>query len=190
MEYFGLTDYDDFGYIYEREVLMERYSYLKIELSSINKVFKDFVDETVDDSGVLRKAFVEWERRYELMTKFLNMATGSVRLTDRTVNKKKFMDSSVDRDEATKDFFKRIIPSKTDEAHSEEFNLLVLLHNTSDIVNGMGWILFGQTLVDYVEMEINRTDYPDVRTAVESVVGKKVEDFEEALTKERDRRLL
>jgi len=188
MDYFGLTDYDDFGYDYEREVLMERYNYLKIEMSAINKVFKDFVDETVDDSGELQKAFVEWQRRSGMMLKFLNLATGSVRLTDRTVNKKKFMDPKVDPKEATIDFFKKITPNVTDAKHSEEFNMLMLFHNTSDVVNGMGWILFGHTITDYVESELNKKDYPDVRKAVESVVGKAVEDFEAELTKERERR--
>lgn len=188
MEYFGLTDYDDFGYSYEREVLIERVSYLKKELGSIDKVFTNHVEESVDPSAY-DAGFNEWKRRYGWFEWFLGVASSSVRLTDRTVNKKKFMMDKYSPEEQSEVFFKKLVPPEPDQELSDDFNLMMVAHNMSDLVYGTGWIMTSHMILDFAESELNRKDYPDVRTAVESVVGKKVEDFEEALTKERDRRL-
>lgn len=187
MEYFGLTDYEDFGYNYEREVLMERVSYLKKELGAIDKIFSQHVEESSDPSAY-DAGFAEWKRRLGWFEWFMGIASSSVRLTDRTVNKKKFMMDKYSPKEQSEVFFKKLVPSKVDQELSDDFNLMMVAHNMSDLVYGTGWIMTSHMILDFAEAELNRKDYPDVREAVESVVGKAVEDFEVELTKERERR--
>lgn len=187
MDYFGLTDYEDFGYDYEREVLMERVSYLKKELGAIDKVFSNHVEESADPS-VYDKGFKEWKRRLEWFEWFLGIASSSIRLSDRTVNKKKFMMDKYSEDEKIEAFFKKLVPPRADQELSDDFNLMMVAHNMSDLVYGTGWIMTSHMILDFAETELNKRDYPDVRNAVESVVGKGVEDFEVELTKEREKR--
>lgn len=189
MEYFGLTDYDDFGYSYEREVLIERVSYLKKELGAIDKIFSQHVNESSNPESY-EEGFKEWKRRFEWFQWFMGIASASIRMTDRTVNKKKFMMDKYSMKDKSEAFFKKLVPPKADQELSDDFNLMMVSHNMSDLVTGTGWILTSHMILDFAELELNETDYPNVRATVESVVGKKVEDFEEALTKERDRRLL
>lgn len=189
---FGLNDGAEYGYDHERDLLMMRYSVLKSDIDAIDKVLGKFVEVRIgtDAGDKLADVLDMWDAKRMKMDRYIGMAVGSIRLSDRVLNKKEFM--KFDSENPVKDsiaLFKKMDVSTTDERQGDEFNMMFFMHKFSDAVNCMGWVLFGHTVLDHVERALNGWLYEDIQNGVRDAVGNGVEDFEAELEAERETRM-